>query len=129
MSGLTPRRTGSTTAAATTAAAPEPPATTKALTSRTSLDPYDFLTGAREARLERNVPGPLVANRDVVDLLLALHLAPAFGQETPVPACGAPAQLVGVRDLEIQTLDEGFLVIRHAAKGSRQTVPTSWPIS
>jgi hypothetical protein len=130
---LTPRRTGSTTASATAAAdatataTAHPPTTAEPLATRTSLDPNDLLTSAREARLEGYVAGSLVANRDVVDLVLALHLAPAGGKKTPVPARGALAQPVGVRNLQVEVLDADFLVIGHAAKGSRRIIPTSWP--
>ncbi len=127
LSGLTPRGTGSTTTTAAAAATAEPPAAAEPLATRTSLDPNDFLTCAREARLEWHVPGSLVADRDVVDFLLALHLAPAGGQETSVPAGGALAQLVGVRSPQVETLDSDFLVVGHAAKGSRRIVPTWWP--
>jgi hypothetical protein len=69
------------------------------------------------------VPGSLVVNREVIDLLLTLRLAPADGQEAPVAAGGALSQLVGVWGLEVEMLDADFLVIGHAAKGSRRLAP------
>jgi hypothetical protein len=56
-------------------------------------------------------------DRDVVDLLLALGLAPPSGQQVPVATGGRLPKSVGVRDLEIQALDPDFLVIAHGAPG------------
>jgi hypothetical protein len=55
----------------------------------------------------------------VVDLLSALDLPPSVGEQAPVAAGRILPQLVRVRDLHVEALDADFLVVTHAAQGSR----------
>jgi hypothetical protein len=63
------------------------------------------------------VAGPLVANGHVIELELSFHLAPSGRQEVAVPAGRRLAELVGVRDLDVQMLDPNFLELGHGATG------------
>jgi hypothetical protein len=55
----------------------------------------------------------------VIDVLPALDLAPAAGEQMAVPAGRVLAQLVGVRDFHVEPLDPDLFVVTHAAQGSR----------
>ncbi len=101
---------------ATSAEAPAAPAE---LAARTTVHPWDLGLALGQARLERRVARPLVANRHVIELELAFHLAPSGRQQEAVPSGGRLAQLVGVRDLHIEVLDPNFLELGHGGQGSR----------